>query len=79
MIYIGKLIREQLKEQDKTVIWFAKQMSCSRTKIYSIFEKRSIDTSELLHISQILGYDFFHVYVEELNRRIGKITSCVND
>lgn len=45
MIPIGKIIQEQLKEQNKTVVWFAKQMPCSRTKIYSIFNKHTIDSN----------------------------------
>lgn len=72
MIPIGKIIQEQLKEQNRTVVWFAKQMPCSRTKIYSIFNKHTIDTGELLHISLILNYNFFTVYIEDFNRRSAK-------
>ena len=62
MIDIGVIIREKLKERGKPVVWFARQLSCSRTNIYKIFDKRSIDTSELMRISKILDYDFFKLY-----------------
>lgn len=62
MIFIGKIIEEQLREQGKSVVWFARQMSCSRTKVYKIFDKYSIDTEELLRISIILDYNFFDFY-----------------
>lgn len=45
----------------------AQQLSCSRTNLYKIFKKQSIDTSELLRISRILDYDFFKLYSEEFS------------
>lgn len=66
---IGIIIREKLKERDKPVVWFAHQLSCSRTNAYKIFEKRSIDTTELMRISIVLDFDFFKCYSEELSKR----------
>ena len=63
---IGILIKKRLKEQGKTVIWFSQQLACSRTNIYKIFRRSSIDTNDLLRISQILSYDFFSIYSSEL-------------
>ena len=64
MIHIGSQIKEKLKESGKTVVWFSKQMSCSRTNVYKIFEKASIDTDDLYRISCILHYNFFVEYAE---------------
>ena len=65
-MHIGKLIREQVEKQDKTVVWLAEQLSCSRTNIYKIYERFSIDTGLLLRISKVLGYNFFRLYTEKL-------------
>lgn len=69
MIEIGLLIRQKLKEKKKTIVWLAEKLSCSRTNVYKIFNKRSIDTDYLFRISDILEFDFFELYSEELKRR----------
>ena len=66
MIKIGELIREQLRDQGKTVVWLARQLSCSRNNVYKIFRSYSISTQALLRISKILNYDFFAVYSDDL-------------
>lgn len=71
-ISIGEMIRQVLKKRKRTVVWFAEELSCSRTNIYKIFAKHSIDTYDLLRISKILDYDFFQVYSEELKKQKGK-------
>ena len=70
MIEIGHQIRLKLKERKKTVVWFAHELSCSRTNVYKIFEKNSIDTADLLRISTILDYDFFQLFSEQLKDQI---------
>ena len=68
-MHIGKLIKEQMEKQDKTVVWLARELSCSRTNIYKIFEKSSIDTSLLMRISIVLQYNFFVDYMDELEEK----------
>ncbi len=65
---IGVLIKQILKKRKKTVVWFAEELSCSRTNVYKIFAKQSIDTYDLLRISKILDYDFFEIYSEEVKK-----------
>lgn len=65
-MHIGQLIREQLKLQNKTIVWFAEQLCCHRTNVYKILSKSSIDTHELERISKILNYDFFKEYSQKL-------------
>ena len=62
MIHIGSLIRLKMEERQKTVIWLSRQLSCSRTNVYKIFEKYSVDTETLTKISTILEFDFFSLY-----------------
>ena len=68
-MHIGRFIREQVDKQEKTVVWLANQLSCSRTNIYKIYERPSIDTGLLLRISQILNYDFFALYTHEVDKQ----------
>lgn len=67
-MHIGQLIKQEMESQGHTVVWLARQMSYSRTNIYKIFDKSSIDTNTLMRISLVLGVDFFRVYSEELKK-----------
>ena len=69
VIKIGELIKEQLHQQGKTVVWLAHQLSCSRNNVYKIFHSTSIASQELLRISMILDFDFFAIYSQEFNHR----------
>ena len=66
MIHIGNIIKKKFDEQDVTVSWFANQLCCDRTNVYSIFKSESIDTALLVKISIILKYDFFKHYSEDI-------------
>ena len=55
-----------MEERQITVVWLAKHLSCSRTNIYKIFEKHSVDTDILARISIILEFDFFSLYSEAM-------------
>lgn len=68
-MHIGKLIREQVDRQGKSVVWLANQLSCSRTNIYKIYERPSIDTGLLLRISQVLNFDFFALYTDKVDKQ----------
>lgn len=62
-----------MEERQKTVVWMAEQLSCSRTNIYKIFEKYSVDTDQLARISTILDFDFFSLYSDNVkNNNIEK-------
>ena len=67
MIHLGHVIKNKVEEQGKTTVWLAQELGCHRANMYKIYEKRTIDTGILLHISDILGYDFFRLYTDELN------------
>lgn len=67
MKHIGKLIKEELERQERTVSWLARKLSCDRSNVYRIFQKQSIDTSVLKRISIILNHDFFVDLSDDLN------------
>ena len=64
--HIGQLIRQEVERQGLTVVALARMLSCSRTNIYKIFDRQSIDTDQLLRISSLLHTDFFRFYSESL-------------
>ena len=66
MIHIGSIIKKKFDELGISVYWFAKELCCDRTNVYSIFKRESIDTSLLVKISLILKHDFFKYYSQDL-------------
>ena len=66
---IGPIIKAKLKEKRITVVSFAEQLGSSRTNVYKIFNKHSINTDDLFKISQILNVDFFKYYSEKLSTK----------
>lgn len=61
-IHIGKIIKEEVKRQGRSVKWLSEKLYCDRSNIYDIFKRQSIDTSLLKRFSEILGIDFFEYY-----------------
>jgi len=68
-IHIGRIIREKLREKERTVTWFAQKLCCVRPNVYKIFEKQSVDTILLLRISIILEEDFFLLYSNIIDKK----------
>ncbi len=58
-MHIGQRIKEVLKEKGCSVSWLSKKLCCSRTNIYKVFDKSTIDTGMLSRLSKILEHDFF--------------------
>ncbi len=67
-IFIGELIKQELKKQGKTSVWLADELGCHRTNVYKIYGRASIDTGMLFHICQLLKVDFFKLYTEALKK-----------
>lgn len=67
MLKIGGEIERVLNEKGLSVIWFSRQLMCSRANVYKIFNRYHIDTYLLYRISKILNFDFFHLYSSMLN------------
>ena len=67
MIHIGGLIKVEMQRQGRSVSWLARQLYCDRRNVYDIFKRQSIDTQQLLRISQLLGHNFFAYYLSEVN------------
>ena len=55
---IGKVIKNKVEEQGRSIQWLADKLSCHRSNIYNIFNRENIDVSLLIRISSILQYNF---------------------
>ena len=72
MIHIGQIIKQELVNQGRSVTWLARRLNFSRSNMYKIFDKSTLDTAILMQISQLLNVDFFQYYTDELEIRITK-------
>lgn len=57
--HLGKLIREELERQKRSVKWLAESINCDRSNCYHIFERKYIDIDLLERISKALSHNFF--------------------
>ena len=53
-IYIGKMIRDKMKEERRSADWLAEKLSCNRSNVYKIYKKSNIDVILLYTISRAL-------------------------
>ena len=58
--HIGNMIRAQLKEQGRSMTWFADAIHADRSNVYKMLKRETIDLVLLMKISELLNYDFLH-------------------
>ena len=75
-IHIGHLIQEQLKVDQRSVGWLAREIGCTRNHVYKIFSKFTLDSDLIFRISKAMNFNFFQYYtsafLESLKSRIGE-------
>ena len=64
-IHIGHLIQAQLKADQRSASWLAREIGCSRNHLYKVFRKPSLDGELLLSISLAMNFNFFQYYTAE--------------
>jgi transcriptional regulator with XRE-family HTH domain len=65
-IHIGKKIQYVFNQSGLMVSQFARMLDINRTRIYNIFESKTIDVDLLSKISDVLHYDFIsEVYLKK--------------
>ena len=69
-MHIGHAIRNELKRQGRTVVWFAKTLPCDRSTAYDIFNRSTIDTEQLSRICKLLNHNFFADLQHEMQRNL---------
>ena len=74
-IHIGQLIQTQLKADQRSASWLAREIGCTRNHLYKVFRKPSLDGELLLRISLAMNFNFFQyytaVFIEGMKQRIG--------
>lgn len=77
-IHIGHIIQAQLKTDQRSVGWLAREIGCTRNHVYKIFNKPSLDGDLLLRISLSMHFNFFQYYsrafLDNMKARIGEET-----
>ncbi len=63
---LGKLIQEEVNRRGLSYSQFANSINTSRSNVYDIFKKESIDSSMLCRINNVLQRDFFKEISDEL-------------
>lgn len=73
-MHIGQRIREVFDSRPKTfgIKAFCQQLYCTRSNLYDIFSRQTIDSELLRRISEILEHDFFQDLSDEMNQIRGK-------
>jgi transcriptional regulator with XRE-family HTH domain len=66
-IFIGSLIQKKFKESGLSIAEFASQIACEVRNVQKIFKKEHLSSDLLLKISQVLNYDFFEFYSQQLH------------
>ena len=64
-VHIGSIILKVFQKRKMTVAQFAREIGCHRTRIYPIFQNKSIDVDLLIRISKVLNYNFLFEYIKE--------------
>ena len=65
-IHIGHFIQAQLKADQRSASWLAREIGCTRNHVYKIFNKPSLDADLILKISIAMSFNFFQDYSAEV-------------
>jgi plasmid maintenance system antidote protein VapI len=58
-IHIGNIIKQELKKQERSASWLARQINIEESTCRRMLQKATIDTYRLQCISIALKFDFF--------------------
>jgi len=72
-IHIGKIIRNELETNKRSVAWLADELSCDPSNLRKVLNKHYISTDLLADISKALGKDFFSYFSQQLFSEFIKI------
>lgn len=70
--HIGAKVRRVMLDRNMNIAQLAEKVNRSRTLIYDIFNRRSIDSSLLADLSIALNYNFFTALSAEVEEGIQK-------
>ena len=58
-LHFGNMILSELREQRRSVAWFAKEMGSDRSNMYKLLARPHLSTDFVLRASRLLNHDFF--------------------
>ena len=67
---IGEIIKQKLKENDRSMAWLAKKVNCDSSNFRKKLNNNNVEIDLLFCISEILQEDFFAGYSEMLQGKI---------
>ena len=59
-IHFGHLIKKLLREEGRSISWFAERMHSDRSNMYKMLERSHVDTQFILKASIVLKHNFFN-------------------
>lgn len=68
-IHIGQMIQAKMKAEGRTAQWLARQLNCTTSNIYKIYEKQTLSIDLMLRIGSVLQVDFFAYYSNVLKEK----------
>ena len=71
--HMGRMVRNAVHERKMSICDFAKAICCSRTNVYSIFNRQLIDIERLQQIADVLQLEMSNFIM--LDKR--ELTKCV--
>ena len=74
--HMGQMVRNAVHERKMSICDFAKAIHCSRTNVYSIFNRQLIDIERLQQIADVLQLeisDFIMLDKKELTRCVAVV------
>ena len=69
-VHIGNLIKQKLKEQQRSCAWLANKIGCDRSNLRKQLEYSHFYTDVLARISIALNHDFFKSLSEKIEEKI---------
>ena len=58
-LHFGHMILSELREQRRSVAWFAKEMGSDRSNMYKLLDRQLLNSDFILRASRLLNHDFF--------------------
>ena len=59
-VHLGHIVKKKFEESGLSITQLAATINRTRTTIYDIFERKSIDIDLLIQLSEALHFDFIH-------------------
>ena len=72
---IGQIIKAEVERQGLSATQFADKICVSRTNVYGIYDRRTIDSGLLAKISEVLHHNFFEELSQRVNLKLGIVSS----